>query len=368
MRVLVVTNMYPSRERPGLGSFVRDQVEALRELPDLEVELFAFAGGGMRAYGRAARKLCRRHGHARFDVVHAHYGLTGWPALAPARVPLLVTFHGTDLAHPAVGRASRLLAPLVDIPATVSATLARSPRGLGGAGRSRRVAVLPSGVDLDRFAARDRRTARRRLGLDPEGRYLLFPADPGRPEKRHDRASEVARAAGAKLVTYAAAEPAVTPDYINAADAVLVPSEREGFGLGVLEALACDVPVLATPAGIAPLALAGVPGTLCAPFDPERWRRALEPHLESSDPRIEGRGRAALFDRRRMAERVACVYRELAAGRGVGRGDQPSDQKRRNRSAARSLSGSSSTRRGAPPPSASAASVAATEAGSARTS
>jgi teichuronic acid biosynthesis glycosyltransferase TuaC len=313
VRVLVVTNMYPSPERPELGSFVRDQVEALRELPGLEVELFAFRGGGPRAYASAARALRRRHVRERFDVVHAHYGLSGWVALALGRdAPVAVTFHGTDLSHGAIGPASRALARVADLPATASASLARSPSGPAGAGRTLRVAVLPCGADLDRFAPRERREARRRLGLEEEGRYLLFPAHPCRPEKRHGQAAALARAAGARLITYEAAEPAVVPLYVNAADAVIAPSKREGFGLAPLEALACDVPVLSTPVGIAPVALAGVAGTLCAPFDLRVWLAALAPHLEDRDPRIDGRARAALFDRRRMAERVARAYGELA--------------------------------------------------------
>ena len=80
----------------------------------------------------------------------------------------------------------------------------------------------------------------------------------------------------------------------------------------MLEALACDVPVLATPVGIHPLALGGVDGTLCAPFDARVWRAALEPHLAASDPRIAGRDRANLFSSERMAERVAVAWREVA--------------------------------------------------------
>ena len=85
------------------------------------------------------------------------------------------------------------------------------------------------------------------------------------------------------------------PLWVNAANAVLVPSEREGFGLAVLEALACDVPVLATPVGVHPEALAQVAGTLCAPFELERWRDALEPHLRTPDPRVQGRASAERF-------------------------------------------------------------------------
>ena len=94
------------------------------------------------------------------------------------------------------------------------------------------------------------------------------------------------------------------PLWVNAANAVLVPSEREGFGLAALEALACDVPVLATPVGIAPEALAGIAGTLCAPFDAAAWARALAPHLAAADPRIEGRQRAQPFSADAMASRV----------------------------------------------------------------
>ena len=313
MRVLVVTNMYPSPERPELGRFVADQVAALREIDGLEVELFAFRGGGPAAYARAARELRARFRGERFDVVHAHYGLTAWVAFALRGAPHVVTFHGTDLRHPRVGPLSRAAAALAALPAAVSASLARE--GLRGAGSRRRVAVLPCGVDLDRFRPADRRAARERLGLDPGGRYLLLPADPARPEKRADRARALAEATCATLLTYDGTHPDDVPDHVNAANAVVVCSDREGFGLGTLEALACDVPVLATDVGIAPLALEGIPGTLCAPFDLERWAAAAAPHLDDPDPRVAGRARAAIFDRRRMAQRVAAAYRDLVAGR-----------------------------------------------------
>jgi glycosyltransferase involved in cell wall biosynthesis len=108
-------------------------------------------------------------------------------------------------------------------------------------------------------------------------------------------------------------EPAEVPLWINAANAVLVSSEREGFGLAVLEALACDVPVLATPVGIAPEALEGIAGTYCGAFEEDEWRSALAPHLTASDPRIEGRARAEDYSADRMAEQVLDAWRGLNA-------------------------------------------------------
>lgn len=307
MRALVVTNMYPSPARPALGAFVRDQVEALRAL-GVEVEVWHFEAGGLR-YARAWGQARRRFDRGEWDVVHAHFGLSALAALGVRGAPRVVTLHGTDLHHPASGPVSRALLRLLDLPATVSATLAaRVP----GAGTRRRVAVLPCGVDLDRFRPLARRDARAALGLDPARRYLLLPTDPARGVKRADRARELAAAAGCELLTLGGEDPARMPLWINAADAVCVPSEEEGFGLAVLEALACDVPVLATPRGVAPLALRGIAGTLCAEWELAAWTGALAPHLAGPDPRVAGRRRAALFGAGRMAERVLVAWEELS--------------------------------------------------------
>jgi len=303
MRALIVTNMWPSASEPALGSFVRDQVDALRELDGVEIEVFAFPPGG---YRPAARELRRRYRRGEFDIVHAHFGLTAWPALALRGTKHAVTLHGTDLRHPRSKRVTRAALPFLDLVATVSPELAREVPGAGG---RRRVAVLPCGVDLDRFAPIPRAEARQRLGLPPDEPCLLFPADPARPSKRFDRAQEIAD--GTRLLTLGRVHPFEVPIYVNAANAVLVPSDQEGFGLAVLEALACDVPVLATPLGIHPTALDGLEGTLCAPYDRATWGAALQPHLTTHDPRVDGRPRAELWSARRMARRVLRAWGEV---------------------------------------------------------
>jgi teichuronic acid biosynthesis glycosyltransferase TuaC len=314
MRVLVVTNMYPTSGRPGLGIFVRDQVEALRSVPDMQIELFALDPSGPRSYvgaTRALRRFCRdRH----FDVVHAHYGLSAWVCMGAKVLPDIVTFHGTDLAHPLVKPLSRLASLLCRLPATASADLARTS-GLTPSllGTRHSLAVLPCGINMHRFTPRDKQLAREQLGLSPNQKYLLFPADPARSAKRYDRARSVcAKLDDCELLALENVSPQQVPYFINACDAVVIPSEREGFGLAVLEALACNVPVLATPTGVAPLALSGVAGTLCEPFDAERWATALAPHLKKSDPRVFGRDRAAMFECEHMARRLVCAYTSVA--------------------------------------------------------
>jgi glycosyltransferase involved in cell wall biosynthesis len=309
VRALVVTNMYPTPERPARGSFVRDQVDALRRRGDVQVELFTF-GPGPRALVAAALELRRRFGAQRFDVVHAHFGLTAWPALLARLGPVVVTLHGNDLFVPRSRAVTRAALPLAALPAAVSREFSAN---LPGAGTSRRVAVLPMGIDLGRFRPIPRAEARARLGLDPGEPCLLFPHDPARALKRFDRARQAAR--GTRLLTLGQVAPEEVPYWINAANAVLVPSQAEGFGLAAIEALACGVPVLATPVGIHPVVLDGVAGAYCGPWDAAAWAEALRAPLSDPDPRVEGRDRASLFSADRMAARVVAAWRDVVQER-----------------------------------------------------
>jgi glycosyltransferase involved in cell wall biosynthesis len=312
VRVLIVTNFVPDPGAPQRGRWVRDQIDEL-ERRGVEAVRFEFRPGKDQ-YLPATRRLRSLLRRERFDLVHAHYGLAGWCARLAGASPLLVSFHGTDVRHWLVGALSRRLAWRVDLVAAVSRALFEPEDGRPGLPAVPGSAVLPCGPDLRRFQPQSRADARRELGLEADGRYLLFPANPARAEKRHDRAAELADACGAQLLTGGAIDPDRMPLWINAANAVLITSDYEGFGLAALEALACDVPVLSTQVGIAPYALGGVQGTLCAPFELERWRVAARPLLDSADPRVKGSARAATLSATRMAERTLEAYRAVLSG------------------------------------------------------
>jgi glycosyltransferase involved in cell wall biosynthesis len=310
VRALVVSNMLSDEHNSERGRFVRDQVTALRRLPEIDVELYEFPPGP-RNLACAARALRGRYGAERLDVVHAHFGLTAWPALAvPARARG-VTVHGTDVRDPRTRQFTRVVLPRMGLVGAVSEELAHD---LPGRAARRRAQVLPCGVDLERFRPLPREQARAQLGLALERPHVLFAADPRRAGKRYDRARELVESLAPSHVALHAlggVSPEQVPLWVNAANAVLVPSDHEGFGLAVIEALACDVPVLATPVGVHPTALAGLAGTLCAPFDLQRWRAALKPHIAATDPRVAGRDRAEPFSAERMAMRLAAAWRNL---------------------------------------------------------
>ena len=311
LRVLIVANMYPSPARPSYGVFVADQVAALRATGEVDVEVFHWdARRRPWRYALAALELALTRPQA--DVVHAHYGLSGVVALAaPRRIPLVLTVHGRDCHHPVVRRLTSLVARRAAAVVAVSDELAaRCPFTVS--------AVISPGVDLARFRPLPRAEARARLGLDAaaDRRLIVFPADPRRPEKRFADARTLvdrltAAGPGIELRAVFGRPRAEMPLWLNAADAVVITSEREGYGLACVEALACDVPVLSTPVGVAPTLLAGVEGCLCAPFEASRWAAHLEALLAADEPRVAGRAVAATQGLPETARRLLRLYRAL---------------------------------------------------------
>jgi teichuronic acid biosynthesis glycosyltransferase TuaC len=313
VRILVVTNFEPDPSAPQRGRWVLDQVDEVRRR-GVEVDIFSFPPG-RGEYLPATRRLRGLLRRERFDLVHAHYGLPGWCARLAGASPLVVTFHGTDVRHGVVGPMSHRLAWRTDLVAGVSRALFGAEDGRPGLPAVPGSVVLPCGPDLRRFRPMPRARARQSLGLDSDDRFLFFPANPDRPEKRHDRAAELAAASSASLLTGGAIDPEEMPLWLNAADAVLVTSDYEGFGLACVEALACETPVLSTPVGIAPFALDGIAGCLCASYDTAAWSAAVRPHLQAPDPRVDGAARAASLSASRMAERVVEAYRDVLSNR-----------------------------------------------------
>lgn len=316
-RVLCLTNMYPTSERPVAGVFVERQVAALRALGH-DVDVHVIEGWRTK---RAYLDALLRVGHiARrgYDVVHAHYGLTGLSAFL-ARPPLVVTLHGSDAlvghVQPALSRVACIrAAAIIAVSRPIAERFARVRR----VSFSRvPVHVVPCGVDLDRFRPVPRAVARAHLGLDASRQYVLFPFDPSRRVKRHDIARAVvsdarSRGADVELLVASGVPHAEMPFYLSAADAMLLCSDSEGSPTSVKEALACNTPVVSLAVGGVGDILGGIEG--CAVVDrrtPEATVEALAAALVETLARetpFEGRTFAMPYDEAATARRITEVY------------------------------------------------------------
>jgi glycosyltransferase involved in cell wall biosynthesis len=179
-------------------------------------------------------------------------------------------------------------------------------------------AIIPNGIDIDTFAPRDRIGARERLGLPPEGRYATFV---GRFEhgKGGQVAVEAARRAGYELLIagpkgalgarhLGILAPERLADAYAASDCVVLPTLYEACSLVVLEALACERPLITTPVGWMNTLLRALPEyrRLCAQPTVEDISARMAALPDLSTPSLTSAARAFVLEHNslgRWAER-----------------------------------------------------------------
>jgi teichuronic acid biosynthesis glycosyltransferase TuaC len=307
MRILCVTNMYPSNERPGYGAFVFQQVEQLRKIGHV-VDVLSIQGFKSKAsYLKAAWQIMRATSNTRYDIVHAHYGYSAFSALIRRHAPLVITLHGSDVLGGIIERVlTKGIIRFADAVIVVSEEMRRRVPGV----------VIPCGVDLTLFRPLNRDEARARLGWPKDRRIILFPFDPARPVKRYDLAiAAVARlvhqGVDAELVVVFNVANCEMPWFYSAADAMLLCSDREGSPTSVKEALACNLPVVATNVGDISALLGGVAGTRICSQEVEALAHGLRYVVEATR-REKFKGRAAMsrYDQGVTIQRVVEVYNE----------------------------------------------------------
>ncbi|MGY3391327.1 teichuronic acid biosynthesis glycosyltransferase TuaC [Bradyrhizobium sp. USDA 3311] len=309
MRILCVTNMYPSPQRPGSGAFVCQQVEQLRRFGHTVDVIDILGSQSKMNYLRCTLDVVRMTSAVAYDIVHAHYGYSAYPAMFRLRAPLVITLHGTDVIGQSIFErlSTRAVSHFADAVIVVSEELRRRIPGI----------VIPCGVDLGVFKPYDRDKARARLGWPKDKHIVLFPFDPARPEKRYDLARAsierlVQEGVDAELMTVVNVPNGEMPWCYSAADALLLCSDYEGSPTSIKEALACNRPVVATDVGDVGELLNGIAGTRICPQDAGTIARNLREVFDwSRSSEFRGRAAMARYDQVLTVEKIVGVYDDV---------------------------------------------------------
>jgi len=224
--------------------FLQEQARSM-EARGWEVEWFLIRGQGARGYLSNLPELRRRLAQGKWDVVHAHYGLSGALAVLQRGTPVVTTFHGSDIQRADHRRISRF-ARWGSAQRIFVAEQLRSQ-----CGSSARDHVLGCGVDLDLFQPMDQLECRQALGLDPAERLVLFSGSFARAEKNAELAQAAVALVGnstrlLELRGYGRRELA---QLMSAANLLLMTSRWEGSPQVIKEALACGLPVVSLRVG-----------------------------------------------------------------------------------------------------------------------
>ena len=301
MKVLVVARCKKGRYAP----FITEQVKAV-ERQGIQCQFFGIDKKGISGYFSHLKSFRRVIRDYRPDVIHAHYGFSGLFANSQRRIPVVTTYHGSDINNPKLRFISRFSMCLS------AWNIFVSRKTLEIAGPNKRFSLLPCGIDLNESQKTLKSHAREQTGLDREKKYVLFAGSFGDLVKNAPLAKETVSLLGdnvelLELRGYSRKEVTLL---MCAVDAFLMTSLSEGSPQVIKEALACGCPIVSVDVGDVRERVSGVAGCFVAEtYAPEELagllRRAIA--FEDKTPGLE-RVVSDGLDNVQIAGRLSEIY------------------------------------------------------------
>lgn len=272
MKILIVGNNKPGHFAP----FVEEQARALQQ-QGCEVVFYGVKGKGLLGYLRALPALCRAIRAEQPNIVHAHYGLSGLLANLQRRVPVVTTYHGSDINKPNILRFSKIAMRLSAWNIFVSkrnVEIASLPDCL-----KKRSTLLPCGVNMTDDQLTSRAEARKALGIIDAAKIVLFAGafnnmvkDPVLAQEAIDQCAKFTNGlrvlndlkdlndSALTLVELRGYTRAQVNQLMCAANCLLMTSNTEGSPQVIKEAMACGCPIVSVDVGDVAERVSGVEG------------------------------------------------------------------------------------------------------------
>jgi len=320
----VVTNMYPSKERPASGTFVQQQVKGLTDI-GLEVEIMVVdrEGRGPFAYSGLAARVAKRVTDSKFDLIHVMYGGVMARAIATLfnRIPVVVSLCGDDILGTPGPWPIATVRSWLNITASIRACkmadgiVVKSKnlaRALPAVIDKAKIRIIPNGIDTDLFCPLNRTACVRTLGWASDSFHILFPLNGSPVTKRLALAEESVRLARALEI------PVVfhplqgiphhqVPTWLNASDVLLLTSISEGSPNIVKEALACNTPIVSVDVGDVAERISEIEGCHIVPADSQLIAFKLQA-VAVRGLRLQGRSSVLHLSLRNVAESLMTFY------------------------------------------------------------
>ncbi len=321
-RVLMVTGVYPTARQPHAGTFIKSQVDSLIAA-GLEVEvLHPMAGPSPVRYAIAAAEVFLKSLTGRYDVIHGHYGLWCLISRLQWTTPVVASYLGDDILGTVTGDGgysskgsfvvsiSRKLCYWVDAVIVKSAQMKKAAQG-----PQRKIFVIPNGVNFAQCRPIPRSEARTALGWAQDRYYVLFANNPQIPVKNFALAKAAvehirAENKDVELIVASGLPHEKVVEYMNASNALILSSIAEGSPNVVKEAMACNVPVVATNVGDVEDVIGHTAGCAVCAQSAEELAQGLEKALAHTE-RTTGRDDIKHLYSSVIAQRVIAVYEQI---------------------------------------------------------
>lgn len=307
MRILIVA----SGNTKAVSPFIIEQVESLKKI-DIHIEYFLIKGKGWTGYLKSLSKLKKKIKNKKFNLIHAHYGLSGLLATLQRKIPVIITFHGSDININKNYKwsfiASRLSSKNIfvhkDQPKKLKVMLNEKD-------------IIPCGINLKIFQPKDKVALRKKLNWDQNKVYILFSSSFDKPVKNVNLAykstQNIKNSELIELKNYTKIE---LSNLMNAADLLLVTSFSETGPLIVKEAIACNCPVVSTDVGDVKEIIVKRKNSFVTSYNPKEIEAVIKKVIKLKKPVPKDELTFQEYDLNYAAQRIKVVYQECLKNNG----------------------------------------------------
>lgn len=306
MKVLFVCS---GNKNDGPSDVVLNQYKSLIDI-GLDMDLYTIEGQGILGYLKNIIPLRRKIKTDNYNVVHAHYSLSGIVASLASAKPLIVSLMGSDTHITGWIKKVTLYFQKRNWDATIlKSSDMQNKLNLNS------YQILPNGVNTDRFCPMSKNEARNILNIGHNDKILVFIANPKREEKNFKLAEDTLtciKTQNVKLITVNNVPNKKIPLYLNAADALVLTSLYEGSVNVVKEAMSCNTPIVSTDVGDVQKNISGLQNCFISSNRPEDFASKIDQVL-MSDQRSNGRDRIfkLKLDSASIANKLKETYKNI---------------------------------------------------------
>ena len=310
MRILIVCSGNKSAgefQFPLDQPFIYEQTKSL-ELLDAEIELFLIKGKGITGYLKNIKKLRNVINNKNFDIVHAHNGPSGFIAVFQRTVPVIITFHGSDINL----RYLNVLSSIASLFSKWNIFVSRKLYDKIYIKPSAKYSIIPCGINLNIFYPIDKTLARNKLGLSETGKYILFGAAFNNPIKNYSLAKKALALVNSNIEVLELRNKSREEVWylLNACDVLLLTSKSEGSPQVIKEAMACNCPIIATNVGTVKEIIGEARNCYITDFNPKNIAEKLITILTTGG-RADGQANIKEYDNLLIANQILKVYHTL---------------------------------------------------------